>query len=66
MAFIKSKIDENVSRKKSLPKNDAFDSQDTKPYVTTMLRLALYQVIKKERDQMMTSQERVLKISKVI
>ena len=31
-----------------------------------MFRLALYQVIKKECDQMITSQERVLKINKVI
>ena len=31
-----------------------------------MLRLALYQVIKKNRDQMMASQERVFKIIKVI
>ena len=34
MAFIKSKVDRSVSRKKSLPKNEAFDSQDTKPCVT--------------------------------
>ena len=32
MAFIKSKADRNVSRKKGLPKNEAFDSQNTKPY----------------------------------
>ena len=31
-----------------------------------LFRLALYQVIKKNRDQMMTSQERVFKIIKVI
>ena len=31
---IKSEIDWNISRKKSVPKNEAFDSQDTKPYVT--------------------------------
>ena len=30
-----------------------------------MFRLALYQVIKKERDQMMISQEKVSKIYKV-
>ena len=34
VTFIKSKVDGNVSRKKSLPKNEAFDSQETKPYVT--------------------------------
>ena len=28
MAFTKSKVDRNDSRKKSLPKNEAFDSQD--------------------------------------
>ena len=31
-----------------------------------MLGLALYQVIKKERDQMMVSKERVLKVDNVI
>ena len=34
MAFIKSNVDRNLLRKKSLPKNEALDSQDTKPYVT--------------------------------
>ena len=34
VAFIKSKVDRNVSREKSLPKNEVLDSQDTKPYVT--------------------------------
>ena len=34
VAFIKSKVEWNISRKKSMPKNEAFDSQDTKPYVT--------------------------------
>ena len=28
MAFTMSKVDRNVSRKKGLPKNEAFDSQD--------------------------------------
>ena len=31
-----------------------------------MFRLVLYQLIKKERDQMMTSQESVFKVNKVI
>ena len=31
-----------------------------------MFRLALYQAVKKERNQMMTSQERVFNINKVI
>ena len=34
MAFIKSRADRNVSRRKSLAKNEAFSTQDTKPYVT--------------------------------
>ena len=35
VAFIKSKVDRNVSRKKNLPKNEAFDRQDnTKACVT--------------------------------
>ena len=34
VAFIKSKVDQNVSRKTDVVKNEAFDSQDTKPYVT--------------------------------
>ena len=34
VAFIKSKVDGNVSRKTSLVKDEAFDSQNTKPYVT--------------------------------
>ena len=34
VAFIKSKVDQNVSKKKSLVKNEAFDSQHTKPFVT--------------------------------
>ena len=34
MAFIKSRVDRNVSRRKSLAKNEAFSTQDTKPYVT--------------------------------
>ena len=34
MAFIKSKVDRNVSKKKRLPKNETFDNQDTKPYLT--------------------------------
>ena len=33
MAFSKSKVDRNVSRKKSLPKNEGSDSQDAKPCV---------------------------------
>ena len=33
VAFIKSKVDRNVSGKKNPPKNEAFDSQDTKPCV---------------------------------
>ena len=78
MAFTKSKVDRNDSRKKSLPKNEAFDSQDCLDTTLYQLwrgtisneksrlvfKLALYQVIKKERDQ--KSQERVFKISKVI
>ena len=31
-----------------------------------LFRLVLYQAVKKERDQMMTSQERVFNINKVI
>ena len=31
MAFIKFKVDRNVSRKKSQPKNEAFNSQYTNP-----------------------------------
>ena len=35
VTFIKYKVDRNVSRKKSLPKNETFDSPDTtKPYMT--------------------------------
>ena len=31
VAFIQSQVDQNVSKKKYLPKNEAFNSQDTKP-----------------------------------
>ena len=34
VASIKAKVDQNVQEKKNLPKNEAFDSQDTKPFVT--------------------------------
>ena len=31
---MKSKVEQNVSRNKSVPKKEAFDRQDTKPYAT--------------------------------
>ena len=34
VAFIKSEVGRNIPRKKNLPKNEAFDSQDPKPCVT--------------------------------
>ena len=41
MAFNKSKVDQTISRKKSLPENETLHSQNAGPYVTSQIRFII-------------------------